>query len=145
MPYEDLTPEERYQKELEGRAKWKNAEYEKSLLLTLEITDKCTLECAHCFASSSPRNNTFLEADFVNQMAGDIVPLFQKYPATKSQIIDALSRGKDPKELEGKTSSSIRITGGDPFLHPDLYEIINSFAARREEFGRPVIEVETNG
>lgn len=42
-------------------------------------------------------------------------------------------------------SSHIRITGGDPILHPDVYEIIEIFSKRKTELGGPRIDVETSG
>jgi len=37
---EELPAEERYEKELQRKAEWENADYERALLFTLEVTDK---------------------------------------------------------------------------------------------------------
>ncbi len=36
-------------KDLVGRLLWKVKSFDKDILCTLVITDKCTLHCEHCF------------------------------------------------------------------------------------------------
>ena len=52
---------------------------------------------------------------------------------------------ENTKETENESPSSIRITGGDPFLHPKLYDIIKSFSSRKNLMQFSGIDVETNG
>jgi MoaA/NifB/PqqE/SkfB family radical SAM enzyme len=98
--------------------------YSKDLLLTMVLTDKCTLRCRHCFEEAGPEKNNFLEAPRLYENKGDIVGLIGRYP---------------------EEYSSIRITGGDPFLHPELYEIVSFFSGLKDETGYYSLEVETNG
>jgi MoaA/NifB/PqqE/SkfB family radical SAM enzyme len=106
-----------------GRWKWKIIPYRKDFLLfTLVITDKCVLKCEHCFEEAGPENNTFLDAARIDKLAEESIDIFKKYQ-----------------------SREVRITGGDPFLHPDLYQIIRSFAERKNLLGFEILDVETNG
>ena len=102
---------------------WKHISYPKTLLYTLVITNKCTLRCDHCFEEAGPENNTFLDAYRIEHLAEESIEIFNNYP--------------EPRE--------IRITGGDPFLHPDMYQIIKSFSKRRDLLGYDTLDVETNG
>lgn len=98
-------------------------DYPSSLLFALVITDKCTLRCDHCFEESGPENNTFLEMSKVEDLADQCVDVFQEY--------------QNPRE--------IRITGGDPFLHPHIERIIRSFADRKDLLKFDTLDVESNG
>jgi MoaA/NifB/PqqE/SkfB family radical SAM enzyme len=96
--------------------------YSRDVILTIEITDKCTLRCDHCFAEAGPENNTFIDAARVEGIARECEEIFPRYG-----------------------ERLIRITGGDPFLHPQMFEIIESFSGRKEKLGYYSLEVETNG
>ncbi|MDI6722936.1 MAG: radical SAM protein [Candidatus Aenigmarchaeota archaeon] len=106
-----------------GRYKWKIMAYERDLLFTLVTTDKCTLRCEHCFEESGPENNTFLDISRMERLAEESVDVFANY--------------QKPRE--------IRITGGDPFLHPNLRQIIEAFSSRRDSLGYDTLDIETNG
>ena len=108
--------------EEEGRKRLENLEFQKHLLFTWEITHQCNLECGHCFAESSPRNHDFIDEKVVERVAGESIKVFPKY---------------------GKRT--IRITGGDPFLHTALYDIVRSFSSRKERLNYYGLDVETNG
>lgn len=101
---------------------WKNIQYETRYLFTLTLTNKCTLRCDHCFEEAGPEKTDFINAGRLDELAEESIEVFQKYP-----------RGE------------LRITGGDPFLHPDLFEIISSFSKRKEKIGYNSLDVETNG
>ena len=105
-----------------GRDRWRYAKYDKDILLTIEATDKCTLRCDHCFAEAGPEKNTFIDHEKIDDVAEECKALFPKY---KERLI--------------------RITGGDPFLHPKMLDIIRSFSKRRSELGYTNLDVETNG
>lgn len=69
--------------------------YRKALL---QITERCNLHCAHCFVSAS---------DY-----GDTMPI--------GVIRDvAIPRLKDCRVI------SVTLTGGEPFVHPDIIEIVS--------------------
>jgi MoaA/NifB/PqqE/SkfB family radical SAM enzyme len=118
----NYSPRKKQTLEFLNRLKWKFIPYWTTLLYTLVVTDKCTLRCDHCFEEASPDNKTFLNADRVDRLAEESVPIFHKYP-----------------------SREIRITGGDPFLHQNLYDIIESFSKRKERLGYDCLDIETNG
>src|SRR5215470_4992195 len=83
--------------------------------LWLEITQKCNLECIHCYADSSPH-----------------APLFGRMRKSDwiSVIDDAASVG----------CRAIQFIGGEPTVHPDL----NLFIFRARSRGVELIEVYTN-
>ncbi len=105
-----------------ARKEWTKTPYKKELLLTLTITDKCMLTCAHCFEESTPEKNTFLETGRVKDLAKEARNIFKGY-----------------------NKRYIRITGGDPLLHDGVSEIIESFSRKRNSLKYSVLDVETNG
>src|ERR1700728_33492 len=68
----------------------------------LQITERCDLRCAHCFVSATHAGT--------DMSVGGI------------QV--ALSR------LEAARVSHVTLTGGEPFVHPNLIEIVELLAAR---------------
>lgn len=112
----------RYKTDSATREEWKKIPYERGILLTLTLTDKCTLRCEHCFEEAGPENNRFLDANRLDELAEEAMKVFKKY-----------------KRRE------LRVTGGDPFLHPNIYQIIESFSKRREGLEYTCLDVETNG
>lgn len=74
--------------------------------LFLELTDACNLPCIHCGSSSSPCRNTYL-------------PLEKIY-----KVLDQVAEYTKPEGV------MICLTGGEPMLHPDFYQIA-SYAARK--------------
>lgn len=65
--------------------------------LCIEITGQCLMDCVHCSSSCTPENDIMLSRDKVRELL------------------------KDAKLLGAKV---IEISGGEPFLHPDLLGII---------------------
>lgn len=70
----------------------------------VQITERCNLHCAHCFVSSGNWGNHMSIADF------------------RSKVI--------PRLLQAR-AERITLTGGEPFVHPDLMEMC-SFVAELE-------------
>ena len=68
--------------------------------LFLELTDRCNLNCKHCGSKCTANNSTYLEYSIIEKT------LYQ------------VARKYNPSEI------MICITGGEPFLHPDIYKII---------------------
>jgi len=66
------------------------------LLLTISLTNKCNLECIHCFKSCSMKNNDSLKFDTLM---------------------------KTLKYLKGK-SLGLQLTGGEPMLHENFFDIL---------------------
>lgn len=85
-------------------------------LLWCEITLKCNFACSHCYASSSPEQ-----------------------PATGKMQLDDWRRLLKYAFHQG--FEGIQFIGGEPTIHPHLYELI-SYA--RGDLGFPFIEVYTN-
>lgn len=64
-----------------------------------EICDSCNLHCKHCFANSSPQKNHFQDKSLL-----------------VSKIIEISQKGAIP----------IRFGGGEPFLHPQIFELLDN-------------------
>ncbi|MCR6109027.1 radical SAM protein [Bacillus sp. A301a_S52] len=80
------------------------------LIAGLIITDDCNLHCPHCY---SKNNNNFFEYDQI------------------LKIID---------ELNDNDVINIYITGGEPFLHPNILEIIQYIKTKKA-----ILTIHTNG
>jgi 7,8-dihydro-6-hydroxymethylpterin dimethyltransferase len=76
-----------------------------SCLALIEITEHCNLTCPVCFAESSPIRTSF-------------TPL-----ATIEKMLDALVASEGDPDL-------VQISGGEPTLHPDFFEILDAVRAR---------------
>jgi radical SAM protein with 4Fe4S-binding SPASM domain len=79
----------------------------------LELTYSCNLKCLHCYASSSFEKN-------------------KKIPFEKLKEILSFLKEKGCKVIE--------LTGGEPFLHPDFYEILK-FSCENFDY----VGISTNG
>ncbi len=84
--------------------------------LFFELTDKCNLNCRHCGSACTGKNSTFLEYDIVNKTMADV------------------------KKKYGTDEIMICLTGGEPLLHPAIYDVIRS----AHTMGFPV-GITTNG
>lgn len=67
------------------------------LELTISLTNRCNLKCIHCFKKCSVEGQDFLPFD---------------------KLMSTLKFLKDK-------SISVQLTGGEPMLHPDFYEILD--------------------
>src|SRR5499427_4353919 len=76
-----------------------------SCLALIEITEHCNLTCPVCFAASSPARTSF-------------TPL-----AKIEKMLDALVASEGEPDL-------VQISGGEPTLHPDFFEILDAVRAR---------------
>ena len=88
-----------------------------SCLTLVEITDHCNLRCPICFADSGPQRTGMRDL------------------ATVERMLDAIVAN------EGGAPDVVQISGGEPTLHPQFFEILD--AAKR----RPIkhLMVNTNG
>lgn len=68
--------------------------------LFFELTDCCNLSCRHCGSSCSPKNATYLDKNLIYKVLGEV------------------------KAAYGTDSAMVCLTGGEPLLHPDFFEII---------------------
>ncbi|MDR2874549.1 MAG: radical SAM protein [Methylobacillus sp.] len=87
-----------------------------SCLTLVEITDHCNLRCPICYADSSPQRQTSRDL------------------ATVERMLDAIVANEGEPDV-------VQISGGEPTLHPQFFEILD--AAKR----RPIkhLMVNTNG
>ena len=76
-----------------------------SCLTVLEICDACNLECPICYANSGPARQSYRSVEQVVSMLDAIVA----------------------NELEPDV---VQISGGEPTLHPDFFEILDEARAR---------------
>ncbi len=67
--------------------------------LFLELTDACNLSCLHCGSNACPQNSRFLDAEDAKRVMDEVA---ERYPAQGIMIC---------------------LTGGEPLLHPDFFEI----------------------
>lgn len=71
------------------------------------ITRKCNLRCRHCFENASPMEET---------------PLFNM--DTMKNIF---------RQMDDLNIKTLKITGGEPFMHPQIYPILEEIALSRFE------------
>ena len=76
-----------------------------SCLALIEINEHCNLTCPVCFAESSPAKSKHLSV------------------ATVSRMLDALVASEGEPDL-------VQISGGEPTLHPDFFDILDAARAR---------------
>lgn len=69
--------------------------------LFFELTDKCNLACKHCGSSCSGKNSTFLDKKDIFKVIDGV---YAEY---------------------GSNSIMICLTGGEPLLHPEFFEIVD--------------------
>lgn len=87
-----------------------------SCLTLLEITERCNLKCPICYAESSPHTGTFRSLEQIEFMLNAIV-----------------ENEKEP--------DIIQISGGEPTIHPQFYEILDMVKSKPVKH----IMVNTNG
>lgn len=98
----------------------------KGQLVTLVLTNKCTLKCKHCFEDAGPDKN-----DYMSEKAIDNV----------IEGLKALDK-RDPFKYESRI---IRFTGGSPELHPRLFYFAEKFKKLKRKLKISYIELESNG
>lgn len=70
--------------------------------LTVEVTDRCNCNCIHCSSNASPAGESFLPV---------------------ATVVDAI------QEVE---ATKVILSGGEPFLHPELEELIDTVRGQVE-------------
>ena len=75
--------------------------YKKPILRSLffEITDACNMACLHCGSHASPCKKQYLDFESIKKVATEV------------------AKSYDPSQI------MVCLTGGEPMLHPDFYEI----------------------
>lgn len=82
------------------------------ILLQWHITDRCNLRCRHCYQQSYD---------------GDELPL-PELLAIHSQLVAMIDAWNAPS-TRGKTLSQVTITGGEPFLRHDVFDLMAALVA----------------
>lgn len=96
-----------------------------SMLLQWHITDRCNLSCAHCYQGRSP---------------GDDLP-FKQLVEIFDQYLNFIASCR--KRVKGRRfPAHITVTGGEPFLRGDFFDLLELFARHRRAFSFAVL---TNG
>ncbi len=98
--------------------------YPRSLLLQWHITDHCNLRCAHCYQESYHGQ----ELDYP-----DLLGILEQY----MELLEVW-RGVSRLPIGGH----ITVTGGEPFMRKDFFDLLEVFAANREIFSFAIL---TNG
>lgn len=86
------------------------------LLLQWHLTDRCNLRCAHCYQDDYRDNG--------RGMAGWL-PILEQF----RNFIGGVSQHKAPR-IKGH----ITLTGGEPFAHPEVPDLLERIAALPDEF-----------
>ncbi|MDA5107571.1 radical SAM protein [Brevibacillus thermoruber] len=76
-----------------------------SCLTLVEVTDHCNLQCPICYAESSPKRTSWRSLAEIGQM------------------LDAVVRNEGEPDI-------VQISGGEPTLHPQFFEILDMAKAR---------------
>lgn len=74
----------------------------------IQITEKCNLHCAHCFISAGKSGGLML----LKSIEDTIIPTF-----LKAKVV------------------SVTLTGGEPFTHPQIIEIVKQFSKANIRIG----------
>ena len=69
--------------------------------LFFELTDACNMACLHCGSNASPNNRSYLSFESV------------------SKVLTSVSNRYDARKI------MVCLTGGEPLLHPDFFEIVS--------------------
>jgi radical SAM protein with 4Fe4S-binding SPASM domain len=80
-------------------------------IIQWHLTEKCNLRCRHCYQ----------EGKKVRELPGSIIQ------ATITEIAEMLQAWQDAYEIH--LSPSFNITGGEPFLRPDFFTILEKMTA----------------
>jgi radical SAM protein with 4Fe4S-binding SPASM domain len=93
--------------------------------VVIEVTEACNHACLHCYNYWRP-----------NRVSGTVVPQTrQRQLLTRAEILRLIRKVRRSAPI-----SSVAISGGEPFLRPDLPEIVGDMAAE----GLAVVTI-TNG
>jgi len=95
-----------------------NKHKSQSVLTNLLITNRCNLRCSYCFMNAGASGNV--------------------YEPTLNQIGELLIQARNERPMGSK---AIQITGGEPTMRDDLFEIIRM----SKEVGFSHVQVNTNG
>lgn len=87
----------------------------KHMILQLHITGKCNLRCKHCYIAEHGGELSCAEISLVLQQF--------------SQLLQSMRR-----EFGEPVFGHVHVTGGEPFLHPQIYQILRLMLEHRHMF-----------
>lgn len=99
-------------------------ENDNRLTLQLHITGKCNQQCKHCYHESY--TNELLSFENIEKIIKDYIELLEKYNKLKKI----------------KCRGHINVTGGEPFIRKDFFDILELFHQNRNYFTYGIL---TNG
>lgn len=76
------------------------------------LTERCNLSCKHCYQSGRMTDELSLRE--IKEVAGEISDMLREWSETYDMVF----------------SRSLTITGGEPFLHEDIFEILEDLRRR---------------
>lgn len=95
------------------------------LLLQWHITERCNLRCAHCYQDHEPAEELPYSS---------LLEVLGQYQA----LLDSWRNGAGGRPVRGH----ITVTGGEPFLRTDFFDLLETFSASRRSFSFAIL---TNG
>ena len=97
-------------------------ELPRRFVLQWHVTERCNLRCRHCYQEgySTP------ELPFI-----DLLSIVEQFKT----LLNRLERETAPRPLQGH----INVTGGEPFLREDFFDLLEVFAANREHFSYAIL------
>ena len=87
----------------------------KHIVLQLHITGKCNLRCQHCYINEHS----------VDMLFADIKQVLRQF----DELIKALK-----KQYKESVIAHVHMTGGEPFLHPDITKILILLLTKRFKY-----------
>ncbi len=112
------------------------------ILMQWHITERCDLKCSHCYQNE----NTSAEIDFTGLMA--VLEQFE-------ELISRMSRNAEKqrpaeyelnrtalKKMNDGVRAHITVTGGEPFIREDFFELLETLYERRRKYSYAIL---TNG
>ena len=76
------------------------------------LTERCNLQCKHCYQDGSRREEMSLSE--IKEVIGEVSDMLKEWE----------------EQYEIKISSSFNITGGEPFIRSDIFEVIGEIKSR---------------
>ncbi|GAB4370069.1 MAG: GTP 3',8-cyclase MoaA [Spirochaetales bacterium] len=105
--------------------------------LRISITDACNLSCIYCKPQDSPETGSF--GSSVSRLPEDSIPTLRQTPVHRLSSEHALAIA----QLAARSGfRKVRITGGEPLVHPELVNIVRGVAAIP---GIEDVSITTNG
>lgn len=108
-----------------GRASRLRIDPRCGLLLQWHVTERCNLRCAHCYQEDAPTGSLCFDEQ---------LGVLDQYAV----LLDRLAAGS----RVGRAWGHVTLTGGEPFLHPRFFDLLDAVAARRDRWRFAIL---TNG